>query len=179
MSKRGIFVSGPIAIVPLTQGYLALIDAEDVPLVEGYSWTALVKANTIYAKRAQKVDGRSVTVRMHRVIAGANADQIVDHINGNGWDNRRCNLRIATNAENLRNRGPQKNNTSGYKGVTWSKAAKKWQAQIKTNGAVKYLGLFDSKESANAAREAASKKDHGEFAWGAENGVVFHDQVAA
>lgn len=179
MNKRPIQIDGKIAYVPLTKGHVAIVDIADVPLVLGFAWTAIVKKHIVYAKRATSVNGKTVTIRMHRQIMGAEVGTLVDHKNGNGLDNRRGNLRTATNSENLCNRGPQVNNTSGFKGVTFSKAAGKWQAQIKRHGKVTYLGLFDCPEDAAIARKKADAALHGEFAWGAENGVTFHGPARA
>ena len=89
---------------------------------------------------------------------------MIDHINGIKDDNYIENLREATNAENQWNRTKRDNNTSGFKGVCWNKAAQKWQAQIRINNKVKYLGLFDSPEEAYAAYCKAAKELFGEFA---------------
>lgn len=103
----------------------------------------------------------------HRVIwkmvNGEDPADTVDHINGDRSDNRIANLRLATNAQNLCNRGPQKNNTSGFKGVYFSRAAQKWVAQIKIAGRWKYLGLYLTREAAHEAYSAASETTHGEF----------------
>lgn len=88
----------------------------------------------------------------------------IDHINGNRSDNRLKNLREATRSDNLCNRGPQSNNTSGHKGVYWSKRAGRWEASIGKEGCVKYLGRFESLVDAEAAYRAAAAKMHGEFA---------------
>lgn len=164
MQKRPPRLDGTIAIIPLTKGYEAIVDADDLHLVEAYSWTALVKPGVVYAKRAVKVGDRTMTVRMHRVILSAHPDALVDHINGNGLDNRKANLRVATNSQNLANRGAQRNNTSGFKGVTWNKAAGKWQASLKLNGNRWYLGLHNTAEDASAAYQEAARRAFGEFA---------------
>lgn len=101
---------------------------------------------------------------MHREIMNAPDGVQVDHINGDSLDNRKINLRLCTNAENLRNRGKQINNTSGYKGVCWSVRKQKWQAQIKVDRKAKFLGNFETPEDAARAYDAAAKKYHGEFA---------------
>lgn len=88
----------------------------------------------------------------------------VDHIDGNGLNNSISNLREASHSENLWNRPRPSNNSSGYKGVCWSKAAKKWQAQITCDKKVFYLGLFETAEGAHAAYCAAATQHHGEFA---------------
>ena len=85
----------------------------------------------------------------------------IDHINGDPSDNRIANLREATPAENSQNKkGPMKNNKSGIRGVSYSKAAKKWQAFIALDGETKYLGLYQTPELAGSAYEAARKSLH-------------------
>ena len=88
----------------------------------------------------------------------------IDHINENKDDNRLSNLRLATNRQNARNRGKQKNNKSGFKGVCWMKQSKRWVAQICVDGTQTYLGLFDTPEEAHAVYCIAAEKHHGEFA---------------
>lgn len=88
----------------------------------------------------------------------------IDHINRNRADNRRLNLREATMAQNLANTLKHKDNVSGYKGVCWHTAAKKWHAQICVNMQHINLGLYTSKEEAYAAYVAAANNFHGEFA---------------
>jgi len=88
----------------------------------------------------------------------------VDHINHIKDDNRWCNLRECTHSQNLMNGKAYKNNTSGFKGVSWLKHAKKWQAQIMRNKKSTYLGVFKSKTEAAKIYNKAAKKYHGEFA---------------
>jgi len=87
----------------------------------------------------------------------------IDHIDGDGANNNPTNLRLASHAENLRNRGVQQNNTSGYKGVTWHKQSRKWHAKLRINGCQKHLGLFTDLNAAAAAYEAAARQHHKEF----------------
>lgn len=87
----------------------------------------------------------------------------IDHINGNKKDNRICNLRIATSAENARNSAPKSTNTSGYKGVTKRKDCNRWQAGITVNGRFIHLGNHMTPELAHAAYCNASEKYHSEF----------------
>jgi hypothetical protein len=91
-------------------------------------------------------------------------DMDTDHINGDGLDNRRDNLRVCNCAQNQRNRGKQNNNQSGLKGVSWHKKGKKWITQLKLNKKNIYLGLFKNKERAAVAYNEAATKYHGEFA---------------
>lgn len=164
--KREIIVQGDIAIIPLTKGYFATIDAADAHLVAGYSWHAHTGRCTTYAMRWERcADGKRRGVLLHRALfALADPDVHVDHRDKNGLNNRRANLRSCSNAENLRNRGFQRNNVSGFKGVSWHAKGKKWQASIRVSGSQKHLGLFESAELAHAAYIAAATAMHGEFA---------------
>lgn len=103
----------------------------------------------------------SVLHKAHRLawmyVHGKNPERLVDHINGDRTDNRIANLREATNVQNLHNRGQQKNNTSGYKGVTWDKTNEKWMAQIRVQGKNHKLGRFvDIEDARKAYVDAAS-----------------------
>jgi hypothetical protein len=89
---------------------------------------------------------------------------IVDHINRNGLDNRKANLRLATISENCRNRGIRKGASSKFKGVHWCNTRKKWLVGIKLNGHRKHLGSFDNEIKAAKAYDEAAKKYHGQFA---------------
>ncbi len=88
----------------------------------------------------------------------------VDHINRDSLDNRRKNLRLATNVQNGQNRSKQRNNTSGYKGVSWDKARGRWRAFIQVGGTHKTLGRFDEMHDAVKARRDAEILYFGEFA---------------
>ena len=99
---------------------------------------------------------------MHREIMNCPKGLEVDHINQNGVDNRRINLRIATATQNRQNTSKQKSNTSGYKGVMKDKT--KWRAMIRDNGRRIHLGMFDNKIDAAIAYNKAAIKYHKEFA---------------
>lgn len=152
-------IDGDIAFIQLTKGFEAMIDSKFAGLASISFWIALGKIPNVYAATVHA----GKTIYLHRAVMNAPEDAIVDHIDGNRMDCRLSNLRFATHAENIRNSPIKKNNTSGLKGVTWSKAAKKWTSQIVHNGEKFYLGLFDTKELAFAAYCDASKKHHGEF----------------
>ena len=87
----------------------------------------------------------------------------IDHVNGTPGDDRIINLRLATHSENMRNRKDHSNNSSGFKGVSWHKGAKKWAAGIRIHGRRKHLGLFDAAEAAHLAYCEAAKALHGSF----------------
>lgn len=154
------------ATIPLTRGYEALVDDIDADL-GNLRWHALVKGNTVYAARNKKRPG---VLHLHRIVLERvlarplNDTEMVDHINGNGLDNRRVNLRLATHSENLRNQRRSRDNTSGVKGVTWHKRYGKWYAQICCNGRRHSLGYFTSLEDATRAYETAALNLFGEFA---------------
>lgn len=101
---------------------------------------------------------------MHRVIMGALVGEEVDHIDGDGLNNQRKNLRICSSSENKRNTRFRSNNTSGYRGVSWNIAAKKWQSTIGHNGRRRHLGYFDSKEEAAIEYDKMAARLHKEFA---------------
>ena len=91
-------------------------------------------------------------------------DNLVDHIDGNPYNNKSTNLRLASHHQNSCNRKKHSNNTSGLKGVSWHKAVKKWQAYISTENKRIFLGYFNSKEEAYAAYCEAAQKLHKDFA---------------
>jgi hypothetical protein len=149
----------PTRDIPLTQGYVAIVDAADYDAAMVYKWCALIGNHTVYAKRAYQVDGVHRTVQLHTFLTGW---PYVDHVNGNGLDNRRDNLRPATRAQNQRNARRRIDNTSGFKGVSINRG--RWQAVIRAGGTPRNLGRFDDPESAARAYDAAARELHGEYA---------------
>ena len=148
--------------LPLTRGKFAKIDITDAPLVSQHNWFAAPDRGTWYAVRGGKVGPR---IRLHHEITGGRVEgMMVDHINRDGLDNRRDNLRVCTPAENTRNRRTPTTNTSGYIGVSWMKRNRKWRARVEVDGARIHIGMFNSALDAAIARDAAAIKFHGEFA---------------
>ena len=164
MKPRAIRIEGDIAYVPLTKGYEAIIDAADANLIGQNNWCARIDGLSVYAVRGVKRGGKCSDIRMHRVLSEAGDEQYVDHINCNGLDNRRANLRIATNAQNNRNARLRRDNTTGFKGVTLDRHSSKWRARIKYDGRQLDLGLFDSPEDAHHAYCEAALTFFGDFA---------------
>lgn len=149
----------------LSQGKVALVDDEDYEWLNQWKWYALVNnRGTFYAVRSEYGPQKRKTIILHRVILIAPVGMHVDHINGDGLDNRRCNLRLSTNSENLSNRTRTKKNTSGFKGVYWYKSNKKWTAQICVNFRKIYLGMYDDPKEAAHAYDKAAIEHFGEFA---------------
>ena len=140
----------------------ALVDAEDYRKLSEYDWQDVEnKSGNHYAARIEC--GR--IVYMHRQIMNASKGSIIDHKDRNGLNNTKSKLRLATSAQNTRNcRKTTKLTSSKYKGVTLSKRAKKWQANICYNGIHKNLGLFENEEDAAKAYDAAAQIYHKEFA---------------
>jgi hypothetical protein len=154
--------------IPLTKGYVAIVDDIDFPVVSQFKWHFReTSKNTGYASRSVYKPKRQA-ILMHRFILGiTDSKLVVDHINGNTLDNRRSNLRVCTIAQNTRNQKVNKKRSdcsSVYKGVYKHKHLDKWQSFIYVGKRLKYLGTFESEiEAARAYNEAASFY-FGEFA---------------
>lgn len=147
-------------MIPLTRGESALVDDSDYEWLSQWKWYC---HSDSYAARR---DERNQLIYMHRLITNVPDGLVVDHINQNGLDNRRCNLRVATHRQNHLNAKPPASNTSGIKGVRWHKAARKWEVYVSPGpGKKKHLGLFTNLEDAVGAYNEAVAKLHGEFGW--------------
>lgn len=154
---------GEVAL-PLTRGFVAILDAEDGRLAAQYNWYTQIHGRTHYAVRTVCEGGETRTVMLHRFLMGDPPDGEVDHKDGNGLHNTRINLRVVTRPQNTLNRARCKKNTSGVKGVSWRPHRGKWVARISKGGKRLNLGGFDSLGEAAAAYANASSKLHGEFA---------------
>ena len=157
---RPIRIEGKLAYITLTKGYEAIVNACDAALVENYNWLADVHTHRLYALTNKTGRGKG-KIRMHNLIMPPKTGFVVDHINGNGFDNRRENLRIVTPEENALNRKKYTNNKSGFKGVYWHKRIKKWGVEIRAFNKRKHIGYFCCPKDARDAYINASIEMHG------------------
>src|SRR3990167_2296798 len=148
--------------IPLTLGKVAIVDDGDFKKTNQHKWYAHKEGNTFYARRTRFPNN---FFGMHREILGLDQEnkQWADHINGDGLDNRKSNLRICDRSQNQMNRKKNKfrnfiNCTSIYKGVRLNKG--KWQARIGADGKQIYLGMFKNEKSAAMAYNEAAIKLH-------------------
>ncbi len=154
--------------IPLSQGLVALVDDEDFERVSLLKWHAeRTKRGQVYAQNTT-VKNRYITqVRLHRFIMGCceGDGMVVDHINGNGLDNRRSNLRVCTQSQNMKNQAKRRTKTSSqFKGVCWDPKRQQWRATIRLPN--KHWEIGRSKDEVDAARmyNEAAKTYFGEFA---------------
>lgn len=150
--------------IPLTQGKVAIVDAADYEWLSQWKWYAMMAGEGYAARSVRLPDGRKGIALMHRVILEPRSDQDVDHIDGNGFNNSRSNLRACTHGENLHNQRKARINTSGFKGVFYDRRVGKWQAQIKVNNKNRSFGLHNTPEDAARAYDKAARELHGDFA---------------
>jgi len=151
-------------LVPVHGGYFAQVDDEDYERISALRWHIAKGQNTVYASTNVRRDGGYSSVGMHRMVNETPAGLHTDHIDGNGLNNTRANLRTATRVQNARNRQPNKNAASNYKGVCWNKRKRRWVASIRVNKTAIFLGLFKEERDAAAAYERAASEHFGEFA---------------
>lgn len=143
--------------IPLTKGLVALVDMCDYQRLRTYKWRAFFRGK----KPPMAIRGTGVL--MHREILGLDKGdkRMVDHINGNPLDNRRCNLRTATASQNSQNRSIRVDNATGLKGV--SQKGRGWAAFIGDKGKIRYLGVFKTPEDAHLHYCAAAREIYGDF----------------
>ena len=152
------------SFIPLTQNQIAIIDLEDYDRVNEFKWQAAWDKTVKHTKRFYAIRERLVkeskspkTIRMHRFILNAQKGTIVDHINGNGLDNRKSNLRFVSPNVNSVNRHDFDYKSSKYQGVSWHKESKLWFSRITINKKTYSLGYFKSEEDAAKAYQNALK----------------------
>ena len=152
--------------IQLTQGKYAIVDDEDYEIVSKFKWhyiDAYTHRKNGYARHLLYENGKPVGfIRMHHLILPFKNGYMIDHINGDGLDNRRENLRLVTKSQNMINSGARKNNTTGYKGVY--RMRDKWRVSISRDRKQHHIGCFKDKLEAIKAYNEAAKTYHGEYA---------------
>ena len=139
-------------------GHDVLIDNEDYERVRDIDWHL---SDRRYFRKCKRKGKKVTVIWLHKFILDAKEADVVDHKNGNTFDNRKINLRLCTTNQNAQNRKRFSNNKSGYKGVSFDKG--RWRAYININGKRIHLGHYGTREEAYDAYCEASAKYHGEF----------------
>lgn len=147
--------------IKLTRGLTALVDDEDYELLNSTKWYAEKYTHTFYARK--RINNKLVS--MQNFLLNVHSPLRVDHIDGNGLNNQRSNLRVCTHRQNMLNVGKRrKNPSSQYLGVSYDKSRRKWSASMGINYKSIPLGRYDTEIGAAIAYNEAAKKHHGEFA---------------
>lgn len=143
--------------------YVALVDDEDFEYLNQFRWCVYVGTNTVYALRKIKINNsKFIGYRMHCDIMGK---EEIDHIDHDGLNNQKYNLRICTHGQNMMNRRPNKNTSSKYKGVSWCSKSNKWLSQIIINKTRYHLRYFDDEVEAAKVYDEKAKELFKEFAY--------------
>ncbi len=151
--------------IPLSHGLFALVDSEDYDRLMQWRWRPRKPGTVWYVIRTAIINGKEKKFQMHREVMRLEDHELVDHIDRNGLNNTKANLRRCTHLQNQWNKGVSKNNTSGFKGVSWDNGHKKWQAQIFVKGKTIRLGRYFCIVKAAMVYDAAIRKYHGEFGY--------------
>lgn len=156
--------------IQLTQGKVALVDDEDYEHLNQWKWFAQkdtsVKKEKFYACRQIRLDnGKQTAIRMHRQIMNTPQDMLADHIDGDGLNNQKYNLRNCTTAQNNMNRRNTHESLSEFKGVSFNKRRGMWAAQIQYCRKNIHIGYFVFEYEAAMAYDNMALKLFGEFAY--------------
>lgn len=166
-SSESAIASQDSVLIPLHapngSSLFAKVDRCDADLISQHRWQPMSSRHSTYARRGYRKDGKIVTAYMHTAILGDPPEgMVIDHINGDGLDNRRANLRFATRSENRRN-SPRISPSSAFIGIAQIKTGR-WMARIVVDGERLYLGVYDSEAKAARAYDRAAKEHLGDFA---------------
>ncbi len=163
----GSFIGAIMEKIELSQGKFALVDDGDCKWLSQWKWSAQKSNRKWYAIRSLYKDGNKIaTIRMHREILNTPKGREVDHINHNGLDNQRCNLRVCTHQQNMQNQRENRNTSSRFKGIYFEKACsnRPWRAQLRHNNTTHHLGDFTDEIDAAKAYDRKAIELFGEFA---------------
>ena len=148
-------------------------DKEDYELVKEKYWSENPYGYIVNKSRQPQ----NKIIYLHRYIMNPKEGELVDHINHNKADNRKCNLRICTSSQNGINKSMMSNNKSGYTGVVWLETVQKWKAQIRINKKNIYLGTYENIEDAIKARRDAEIKYFGEWSFKESTGYETNEKI--
>jgi hypothetical protein len=141
--------------------YVALVDDDDFDCLNQFKWSVYKSSNSFYTIRAIRIDGRRITQSMHCAIMNGKG---IDHIDHNGLNNQKSNLRFCTQGQNMMNTRKRENCSSIYKGVSFYKSYGRWKANTAINGKDIFLGYFDTEIEAAMAYNKKAIEIYGEFA---------------
>lgn len=150
--------------IELTQSKQAIVDDGDFDRLNKFKWFTQKTKWGCYAVRNIRNKYEKRKIYMHRLVIPCKKEQQIDHINHNGLDNRKENLRVCSNAENMRNSRKQPNCTSKYKGVSWKKSSRKWVVQIVKDRKKIYVGVYHNEIFAAGEYDKKAIELFGEFA---------------
>ncbi len=150
--------------INLSQGKVALVDDEDFELLSQWKWSTHKNGRCYYAVRSDYTDGVRSDIKMHRVIMAPSVDMVIDHIDDDGLNNQKINLRICTTQQNASNARSGGFGASKYRGVTRMLDRPKWRANIRHNGGRILIGYFDDEVDAAKAYDNKATKLNGAFA---------------
>lgn len=145
---------------------MIIVDESDTGILRSHHWSIQRnrQSETYYVYRQVRTGGHRRKIYLHRELMGATAGYQVDHINGDGLDNRRINLRLCTNVENSYNRKPSSRSKTGLKGV-YKTSRGKWAACCSSSGRTLHLGIYPTSVDAARAYDVYAVEHYGEFAW--------------
>ena len=164
--------------IKITKGYVTQVSDEDYDELKKYKWFADVRPCTVYARRTKSINEENQKkIFIHRQILKVKLGEYTDHIDGNGLNNTRENLRIVTSCQNNRNRKKIPGRSSKYKGVSFEKDRNKWRSIIINNYQKIDLGRFDNEVDAAKAYNKAAIELFGEFARLNDLGLQINENV--
>jgi hypothetical protein len=170
MKNKILFCDDKIIILELTRGYRTTIDANMYNLIRPHRWHVMTSNNKQYAIHTKRINkdvnhGKNKCIMMHRLIMGVKEynGTVIDHIDGDGLNNRKSNLRVCTHSENHMNQKVRINSFTGLKGVFYDKRRNYYYSSIIVNSKCIYLGSFESPDMAKKAYDNAAIKHFGEF----------------